>query len=927
MRRAASSGARGDDLTSVESIGASQEAKSELADEAPVEAKPLRKPASFTIASLRAATKFKKAHTGAVAKLGAARVWVSNDDDDDDDDDDGSSFVTSFKGSFSTPSKKSSKKLLVQAFRSPVAASGIRKVRTAVNVIAAADYMEDMALAKPVGETPHDYMIHPHSTFRVCWDVQLALLLGYVAVGVPYRLSFDVEARGGWAIWEYVIDGLFCTDILLNFRTGFVVTRGGEDVEISDPWRVAKSYLGSWFALDFVSSVPWGDVFDAITKSSSGGADGLQMARLLKVGKVLKVLKLLRLSKFSKLGEERGAQIEEVMLSSWVGGGVQLLRLLGVCFIVCHYLACGWASVSAARDKDDTSWLKSYADGDDGDHGNVNTANFWAVDDRYLVAMYWALTTMTTVGYGDICPESNSERIFCMVAMVIGGAFYGYLIASIATIVTATNANEQQYYERMDQIHAYMKCKNFPPALKHRVHRYFKRYFTERTALDENAILNDLEPALRQDVATFLIHDAVRKNYLFRELDAPMLSKLFAVFKPTSADTGMELVTRNQPGQTMFVIQNGSCQRKMGASGLGQRRRRRQFLHEGGSFGELVALGLEQRYSHSVVATERCDLYLLAGDDLRAAIGDEANVLDLLKATAQRHYDEEAEDDDALANDVPASARVTTTMGSTLVGGGASTLPTGFADNTTTLLNDIFDEVAISRDSADSTQTVLRDIQVDLAALRDQMRQLAKGSARHERRLGALERANGGAPSAEPAEGRESPSQFDEPTVQLGLSGRWLKLLDKADGSDGQGKSMASSDPYIRIVRVNPAEPAGGAELVPDEWAVDPLRIAWTSEVARNSANPDWKDAVIALKELCGGKASDRDRKLVIQCWDWDRKTPHDFIGAVVVTLAELLRRPSLSLEGFSEPLTGVSDGPHPTMNQIVVRKCQLVNL
>ena len=100
------------------------------------------------------------------------------------------------------------------------------------------------------------------------------------------------------------------------------------------------------------------------------------------------------------------------------------------------------------------------------------------------------------------------------------------------------------------------------------MHRYFKRYFTERTALDENAILNDLEPALRQEVGTFLIHGAVRKNYLFSELDAPMLSKLFAVFKPTPADIGMELVTRNQPGQTMFVIQNGVCQRKMGASGL-----------------------------------------------------------------------------------------------------------------------------------------------------------------------------------------------------------------------------------------------------------------------------------------------------------------------------------------------------------------------
>ena len=39
--------------------------------------------------------------------------------------------------------------------------------------------------------------------------------------------------------------------------------------------------------------------------------------------------------------------------------------------------------------------------------------------------VYWAMTTMSTVGYGDICPESDGERIFCLFAMCIGGAFYG----------------------------------------------------------------------------------------------------------------------------------------------------------------------------------------------------------------------------------------------------------------------------------------------------------------------------------------------------------------------------------------------------------------------------------------------------------------------------------------------------------------------
>ena len=45
-----------------------------------------------------------------------------------------------------------------------------------------------------------------------------------------------------------------------------------------------------------------------------------------------------------------------------------------------------------------------------------------------------------------------------------------------------------------------MTLKRFPKGLRHRVHRYFKQYFEQRTALDECAILNDLDPALREEV-------------------------------------------------------------------------------------------------------------------------------------------------------------------------------------------------------------------------------------------------------------------------------------------------------------------------------------------------------------------------------------------------------------------------------------------
>ena len=39
---------------------------------------------------------------------------------------------------------------------------------------------------------------------------------------------------------------------------------------------------------------------------------------------------------------------------------------------------------------------------------------------RFVVVVYFALTTLTTVGYGDYCPISSIERISVVLFMFIG---------------------------------------------------------------------------------------------------------------------------------------------------------------------------------------------------------------------------------------------------------------------------------------------------------------------------------------------------------------------------------------------------------------------------------------------------------------------------------------------------------------------------
>jgi Ion channel. len=39
------------------------------------------------------------------------------------------------------------------------------------------------------------------------------------------------------------------------------------------------------------------------------------------------------------------------------------------------------------------------------------------------------------VGYGDINPSNDSERLYCMFSMWVGAAFFGYMVGNISCII------------------------------------------------------------------------------------------------------------------------------------------------------------------------------------------------------------------------------------------------------------------------------------------------------------------------------------------------------------------------------------------------------------------------------------------------------------------------------------------------------------
>jgi voltage-gated potassium channel len=68
------------------------------------------------------------------------------------------------------------------------------------------------------------------------------------------------------------------------------------------------------------------------------------------------------------------------------------------------------------------------------DHGDFKT--FWD-------GIWWAVVTVTTVGYGDLYPHTVAGRLIAMLLMLVGIGFIAVLTASIASIFVKTDRQDE----------------------------------------------------------------------------------------------------------------------------------------------------------------------------------------------------------------------------------------------------------------------------------------------------------------------------------------------------------------------------------------------------------------------------------------------------------------------------------------------------
>lgn len=425
------------------------------------------------------------------------------------------------------------------------------------------------------------FFCHPNQPFRTVWDLVQVMLLLYLLVAVPLRVAFDVDVDFNTAaFWfDVCVDIYFIADVVLNFRTGFYHKNGILEIDLRN---IAVEYAKTWLTLDVITCLPVTYVimlikWDADGSESSRHVKVFRVLRLLKLGKLLRVARILRMI-------ERYREQLRIFMNAF--GGIVLS--IGI-FFFSHIIACLWYYLGTIDQDEDladrTPMLQGWVVrewGTEGDNGLQTCDQIAAGEEipvsgangtlcmeggkisRYITALYWAMMTISTVGYGDVTAKTDLEKVGSCLAMLFGALVFAAITGQMASRFMATKGAIQAFNTKMDEVRQYLHDNNIPIGQRRAIEAHFQLLWDKTAIYDEREILGLLPRVLRDPIVESLYVGVVGHAAIFAPLHSEtiprgreVLVRIAQQLTHTVANFGLIVMMEGEYGQEMFFIEDG----------------------------------------------------------------------------------------------------------------------------------------------------------------------------------------------------------------------------------------------------------------------------------------------------------------------------------------------------------------------------------
>lgn len=435
------------------------------------------------------------------------------------------------------------------------------------------------------------YLFNPDSSFSMIWNILVLFMLLYAFFLMPWVMAFvDVELLDSWFITETSIDLIYFFDVIFTFNTAYYDLFGRI---VTDRKKICFNYMKTTLILDLISIFPFYLLEQGVIVKSS---HLIRIVRITSITRVLRGTKLAKLIKHFTYSET----INQIMkFLKLYRGAIRLLLLVFCVLVMSHFVACMWFYTAKLDNFSTNTWVARY---------NLIDA---PLETKYLKSLYFSITILTTVGFGDIVPYTSAEMILCIVWMMLGIGFYSTIISTISSVFSSLDSRRVIISEKInniDQLGKYydvdLECTSF---LKKKISDHVT-YHKKLTEHEKFKIIRDMPKKLRLEIVKNMYNQACEKLRFFREKDSNFLIDIIPRLKYEIVEAEVKVYAKHELAENVYFLIAGRV-----SYVLSSRNYQFKSVVGGSYFGE-IEMVLNTQRKFSVVTEEICEMLIMSSD-------------------------------------------------------------------------------------------------------------------------------------------------------------------------------------------------------------------------------------------------------------------------------------------------------------------------
>ncbi|WCJ18340.1 Potassium channel AKT2/3 [Euphorbia peplus] len=420
----------------------------------------------------------------------------------------------------------------------------------------------------PLGVSAHNpnhllqtqgWIISPMNSRYRCWETYMVLLVAYTAWVYPFEVAFLRSTPNiRLYIADTIVDLFFGIDIVLTFFVAYIDSR--THLLVRSRKKIATRYLSTWFIMDVASTIPFEGLGYLFTGERKMGVSY----------SILGILRFWRLRRVKQLF----TRLEKDIRFSYFW--VRCARLLSVTLFLVHCAGCLYYLLADRYPHQGKTWIGAVIP-------NFRETSLWI---RYISAMYWSITTMTTVGYGDMHAVNTMEMIFIIFYMLFNLGLTAYLIGNMTNLVVEGTRRTMEFRNSIEAASSFVRRNRLPPRLKDQILAYMCLRF-KAESLNNDHLIEQLPKSICKSICHHLFLPTVERVYLFRGVSRDILFRLVAEMKAEYIPPKEDVIMQNEAPDDIYILVSGEVE--IIDSDL-DKEKLVATLHCGDMFGEIGAL-------------------------------------------------------------------------------------------------------------------------------------------------------------------------------------------------------------------------------------------------------------------------------------------------------------------------------------------------